>query len=288
MMEFLEKFGSFSEKAEQQMKEASTLSGACQSIRSSKMSADLKSADGSTSKLLESVQLGFEQEGAGDDFATCVSVLSYLALHMRHSTEMSSLNVKETSQKKEPNVNVQSKKTKEKKPFDKNAEVKKEVPASQGAKVKNQPTNPQIPKKNQQDTEGKKGNEGVKGTESKKSAEGKKGTEGKKGPKEGPRAAFVPPLDISSPPPAILPAFNSIPLHLMKKRCYFSLSVNGKFYGKIVFDLRPDVAPMMCAKFVHYCINRQGSSYVGTLIFGVRVLYVIRIMFQFSPISLIH
>jgi uncharacterized low-complexity protein len=290
MMDLLEKFGNFSEKAEQQMKEASTLSGACQSIRSSKLSADLKAADGSTSNLLESVQLGFEPEGTGDDFATCVSVLSYLALSMRHPTEMNSLNVKETSQQNEPNTNIQSKKTliKEKKTFDQNTEMKKEIPASQGAKMKNQPTNPQIPKRIQQVTEGKKGAEGKKGTESKKGIEGKKGTESKKGiegkkgkksaeimkePKEGPTVACVPSFDISSPPPAILPAFNSIPPHLMKKRCYFSLSVNGKFYGKIAFDLRPDVAPMMSAKFVHYCINKQGPSYVGNHLNGVRLLY---------------
>ncbi|KAI9554395.1 hypothetical protein GHT06_019667 [Daphnia sinensis] len=91
------------------------------------------------------------------------------------------------------------------------------------------------------------------------------------------RHAFhVPPPTL--PPPSLLPhtVYNTPPERpskqsLHNKKAFFVLAVNGKQYGKIVFEIRPDVAPVMCEKFVQCCLSQEGSK-PKTFIRGRRVM----------------
>ena len=42
-----------------------------------------------------------------------------------------------------------------------------------------------------------------------------------------------------------------------RKRCFFTLSLNGRFYGKIVIQPRLHDAPIMSAKFIEHCVNKK-------------------------------
>jgi len=56
--------------------------------------------------------------------------------------------------------------------------------------------------------------------------------------------------------------------HLNKVlRCFFDIAIDGKMSGRIVFQLRPDVAPKMCANFVALCTGELGYGYRGCKIF---------------------
>jgi Peptidyl-prolyl cis-trans isomerase (rotamase) - cyclophilin family len=50
-------------------------------------------------------------------------------------------------------------------------------------------------------------------------------------------------------------------------RCFFDIAIDGKVRGKVVFHLRPDVAPKMCANFVALCTGELGYGYKGCKIF---------------------
>ena len=50
-------------------------------------------------------------------------------------------------------------------------------------------------------------------------------------------------------------------------RCFFEIAIDGKMSGRIVFQLRPDVAPKMCANFVALCTGGLGYGYRGCKIF---------------------
>lgn len=50
-------------------------------------------------------------------------------------------------------------------------------------------------------------------------------------------------------------------------RCFFDIAVDGKLSGRIVFQLRPDVAPKMCVNFVALCTGELGYGYKGCKIF---------------------
>jgi len=49
--------------------------------------------------------------------------------------------------------------------------------------------------------------------------------------------------------------------------CFFDIAIDGKMSGRIVFHLRPDVAPKMCANFVALCTGEEGYGYKGCKIF---------------------
>lgn len=49
--------------------------------------------------------------------------------------------------------------------------------------------------------------------------------------------------------------------------CFFDIAIDGKMSGRIVFCLRPDVAPKMCANFVALCTGELGYGYKGSKIF---------------------
>jgi cyclophilin family peptidyl-prolyl cis-trans isomerase len=51
--------------------------------------------------------------------------------------------------------------------------------------------------------------------------------------------------------------------------CFFDIAIDGKMSGRIVFHLRPDVAPKMCANFVALCTGELGYGYKGSKIFKV-------------------
>jgi len=56
--------------------------------------------------------------------------------------------------------------------------------------------------------------------------------------------------------------------HLNKVlRCFFDIAIDGKVSGRIVIQLRPDVAPKMCANFVALCTGELGYGYKGCKIF---------------------
>ncbi|KAK4027135.1 hypothetical protein OUZ56_016150 [Daphnia magna] len=87
--------------------------------------------------------------------------------------------------------------------------------------------------------------------------------------------ALLPPsiLPLPTLPPSSLPhtVYNTAPERPLKqslhnKKAFLVLAVNGKQYGKIVFEIRPDVAPVMCKKFVQCCLSQEGLSYQGTVI----------------------
>jgi len=50
-------------------------------------------------------------------------------------------------------------------------------------------------------------------------------------------------------------------------RCFFDIAIDGKTNGRVVFQLRPDVAPKMCANFVALCTGELGYGYRGCKIF---------------------
>lgn len=50
-------------------------------------------------------------------------------------------------------------------------------------------------------------------------------------------------------------------------RCFFDIAIDGKMSGRIVFRLRPDVAPKMCANFVALCTGELMYGYKGSKIF---------------------
>lgn len=95
------------------------------------------------------------------------------------------------------------------------------------------------------------------------------------------RHAFhIPPPTL---PPPILPhtVYNTPPERpskqsLHNKKAFLVLAVNGKQYGKIVFEIRPDVAPVMCEKFVQCCLSQEGVSYRGTVIYQSKPKTLIR------------
>jgi cyclophilin family peptidyl-prolyl cis-trans isomerase len=49
--------------------------------------------------------------------------------------------------------------------------------------------------------------------------------------------------------------------------CFFDIAIDGKMSGRIVFRLRPDMAPKMCANFVALCTGELGYGYKGSKIF---------------------
>lgn len=61
--------------------------------------------------------------------------------------------------------------------------------------------------------------------------------------------------------PADLGIFNK------ELRCFFDIAIDGKMAGRVVFQLRPDVAPKMCANFVALCTGERGFGYKGCKIF---------------------
>jgi len=52
-----------------------------------------------------------------------------------------------------------------------------------------------------------------------------------------------------------------------ESRCFFDIAIDGKLSGRIVFQLRPDVAPKMCVNFVALCTGELGYGYKGCKIF---------------------
>jgi cyclophilin family peptidyl-prolyl cis-trans isomerase len=50
-------------------------------------------------------------------------------------------------------------------------------------------------------------------------------------------------------------------------RCFFDIAIDGKMSGRVVFHLRPDIAPKMCANFVALCEGDLGYGYKGSKIF---------------------
>ncbi|XP_046656234.1 uncharacterized protein LOC124349568 isoform X1 [Daphnia pulicaria] len=63
----------------------------------------------------------------------------------------------------------------------------------------------------------------------------------------------------------------SIPIQpLFNKKAFFVLAVNGKEYGSVVIELRPDVAPVMCQRFVASCLAKSAVSYQGTIIYDAK------------------
>ncbi|PNF29297.1 Peptidyl-prolyl cis-trans isomerase A2 [Cryptotermes secundus] len=49
--------------------------------------------------------------------------------------------------------------------------------------------------------------------------------------------------------------------------CFFDIAIDGNMSGRIVFRLRPDVAPKMCANFVALCTGELSYGYKGSKIF---------------------
>ncbi|KAJ4425765.1 hypothetical protein ANN_27388 [Periplaneta americana] len=49
--------------------------------------------------------------------------------------------------------------------------------------------------------------------------------------------------------------------------CFMDITVSGKAWGRIVIELRPDVAPKMCANFIALCTGELGYGYRGSRIF---------------------
>jgi cyclophilin family peptidyl-prolyl cis-trans isomerase len=49
--------------------------------------------------------------------------------------------------------------------------------------------------------------------------------------------------------------------------CFFDIAIDGKMSGRIVIQLRPDVAPKMCSNFVALCMGELGYGYKGSKIF---------------------
>ncbi|XP_057375336.1 uncharacterized protein LOC130696265 [Daphnia carinata] len=77
------------------------------------------------------------------------------------------------------------------------------------------------------------------------------------------------------PPPNLPPTvFNTPPerpfKQLHNKKAFLAIAVNGKQYGKVIFEIRPDVAPVMCEKFIQCCSSTEGLSYQGTVIYHVK------------------
>lgn len=50
-------------------------------------------------------------------------------------------------------------------------------------------------------------------------------------------------------------------------RCFFDIAIDGQMSGRVVIQLRPDVAPKMCANFVALCTGELGYGYKGCKIF---------------------
>jgi cyclophilin family peptidyl-prolyl cis-trans isomerase len=50
-------------------------------------------------------------------------------------------------------------------------------------------------------------------------------------------------------------------------QCFIDIAIGGKVSGRIVIQLRPDVAPKMCANFVALCTGELGYGYRGSKIF---------------------
>lgn len=49
--------------------------------------------------------------------------------------------------------------------------------------------------------------------------------------------------------------------------CFLDIAIGGKVSGRIVIQLRPDIAPKMCANFVALCTGELGYGYRGSKIF---------------------
>ena len=69
---------------------------------------------------------------------------------------------------------------------------------------------------------------------------------------------------LTAPPPLSL--LTGPPIDLKGKKVWMTFALNGQTYGHIAFELRPDVAPIMCQKFTQTCISRE-SPYIGTIIY---------------------
>ncbi|KAJ9579566.1 hypothetical protein L9F63_004751 [Diploptera punctata] len=50
-------------------------------------------------------------------------------------------------------------------------------------------------------------------------------------------------------------------------RCFFDISINSEMKGRFIIEIRPDVAPKMCANFVALCTGDLGYGYKGSKIF---------------------
>ncbi|XP_067009152.2 uncharacterized protein [Anabrus simplex] len=53
-------------------------------------------------------------------------------------------------------------------------------------------------------------------------------------------------------------------------KCFFDLTVNDRRLGRVIIQLRPDVAPKMCSNFVALCVGHKGYGYKGSKIFKVQ------------------
>ncbi|KAK4020162.1 hypothetical protein OUZ56_002157 [Daphnia magna] len=65
------------------------------------------------------------------------------------------------------------------------------------------------------------------------------------------------------PAPVAIPPLMSLP----NKKAFLTLAVNGQPYGNIVIELQPNMAPIMCEKFVQCCVTKEGPSYQGTIFY---------------------
>lgn len=74
------------------------------------------------------------------------------------------------------------------------------------------------------------------------------------------------PAHLLTIPPPMLPVLTGPSMDLKDKKVWVTFALNGQTYGRVAFEPRPDVAPIMCHKFAQTCTNK-GSSYVGSIVY---------------------
>ena len=274
MKELLDKFSAMAGQSEIECKVASTISTAYQSVRNSTVSVQTKKGDGVGDSLFQSAKLDFSTETNEEADSKFLKTLSFLIISKCHNDELQLLRTSDgnTAPQSPLLVNLGN-------PSEKSKFVPKAKQSHTGVKPKQ--VNASQPNKGKdENAERPQTEEGAK-----KSAKPVPGSSVRSNMIQ--KKPSLPDATIQSPAQHDLAQINLLPLDGLKlntkiDKCFLTFSVNGMVYGKVVIQLRPDVAPIMSQRFAYHCSNKQGQSFINTIIYSVYLKIYIYVCYFYS------
>ena len=278
MKELLDKFSAMAGQSESECKVASTISTACQLVRNSTVTVQTKKVSGVGASLFQSAKLDFSNETKEEADSKFLKALSFLIIFKCHNDELQLLRTSDGNVAPQPpllvNLGIQSEKPKAV-PKSPQKESKPQAPSNAGVKPKKIKTLQTKQAAGGNNETIKNGNsEPLEKVQEAAKMFAKNASVKNFRLKMAPKNPSLQDTKLKSASQGNLCQINMSPLDGLKlntkiDKCYLTFSVNGMVYGKVVVQLRPDVAPIMCQKFAHHCSAKKGQSYTNTIINSV-------------------